>query len=150
MKLEERTHWVIADIEAIRGVFDTVLQNPPFGVQRKGADQKFIRKSLELGTKIYSLHKANFTTKRKPKHQGKYKLKKMTGRFKTTLPSLFISGFIERHGGQIKAVYPLSMTIPYMFEFHRRPKHKVPVHLYVIEREGTQQKENPVSSDPKE
>ena len=55
--VEEKTLWIIADIDAIRGSFNTVLQNPPFGVQRRRADRKFIKKSLELGDKIYSLHK---------------------------------------------------------------------------------------------
>lgn len=32
--LRRITQWVLADIEAISGRFDTVLQNPPFGVRR--------------------------------------------------------------------------------------------------------------------
>lgn len=44
--IRQRVNWIIADIEAIRGSFDTVLQNPPFGVQRRGADTGFLKKLL--------------------------------------------------------------------------------------------------------
>jgi len=58
MGMREKTQWILADIGVMRGAFDTVLQNPPFGVQRKGADRKFLEKSLELGDRVYSLHKS--------------------------------------------------------------------------------------------
>ena len=41
---------------------------------------------------------------------------------------------VEKHGGKICAVYAMVMTIPYMFKFHRKLKHKFVVKLYVIER----------------
>lgn len=36
---------------------DTVIQNPPFGVQRKHTDKIFLDKAFEVSNKIYSLHK---------------------------------------------------------------------------------------------
>lgn len=35
---------------------DTVIMNPPFGAQKKGADRIFLDKALELGKIIYSIH----------------------------------------------------------------------------------------------
>ncbi|MCK4482452.1 methyltransferase, partial [Candidatus Bathyarchaeota archaeon] len=35
--LKNKVQWVITDINAIHGKFNTVLQNPPFGVQRRKA-----------------------------------------------------------------------------------------------------------------
>jgi putative methylase len=55
--LKEKVQWITGDIDAVDGNFDTVLQNPPFGVQRRKADRKFLEKALESGKVVYSLHK---------------------------------------------------------------------------------------------
>ncbi|MHC1589137.1 MAG: METTL5 family protein [Methermicoccaceae archaeon] len=34
----------------------TVLMNPPFGAQKRGADRVFLRAALEIGEVIYSIH----------------------------------------------------------------------------------------------
>ena len=47
--LKDGVQWVVADVNAAHGSFDTVLQNPPFGVQRRKADRKFLEKALEAG-----------------------------------------------------------------------------------------------------
>ena len=49
MAFKEKTNWIVGDISVVHGHFDTVLQNPPFGVQRRRADRPFIIKSLEIG-----------------------------------------------------------------------------------------------------
>jgi putative methylase len=106
---KEKAHWVIADIDVMQGTFDTVLQNPPFGVQKRRADRKFIMKSLELGRRIYSLHKSGES------NRG------------------FIKRFIDKHGGRVTSIFPMKMDIPKMFEFHTKIKHGVQVDLYRIE-----------------
>jgi putative methylase len=129
MNVKEKTHWVLADVDAIQGSFDTVLQNPPFGVQRRGADRRFLEKSLAVGHRIYSLHKSGKTNQDFIK-----KLRRRGTRFIPVPPSPFLKRFIEKHGGRIKAVYAMLMTIPHMFEFHRKQKHEFTVDLYIIER----------------
>ena len=109
MNVKEKTHWIAADIDVIQGTFDTVLQNPPFGVQRRRADRKFIEKSLELGRRIYSLHKSGGSNRE------------------------FIKRFIERHGGRVTGIFPMKMDIPRMFGFHTKRKRAVQVDLYRIE-----------------
>ena len=47
--LERGVEWVNGDISAVIGGFDTVLQNPPFGVQTREADRAFLVKALEVG-----------------------------------------------------------------------------------------------------
>jgi len=37
---------------------ECTLQNPPFGVHRRGADMLFLRVALEISEKVYSVHKA--------------------------------------------------------------------------------------------
>jgi putative methylase len=107
--MKQNTHWIVADIDVMQGNFDTVLQNPPFGVQRKRADRKFVKKSLELGNRIYSLHKGGARNRE------------------------FIKRFIERHGGKVTGIFPMKMDIPRMFRFHTKKKRSVQVDLYRVE-----------------
>jgi putative methylase len=128
--LKEKTQWIAADIDAVHGRFDTVLQNPPFGVQRRGADRKFLEKALETSNVVYSLHKSS--------HKDKSYIKKLKAKkigVTPVAPSPFLKKFIEEHGGKIRAVYAMVMTIPYMFSFHTKRKHEFAVDLYVIERD---------------
>lgn len=37
---------------------DTVIQNPPFGCQKKGADLPFLKKALEIAPVIYTMHRS--------------------------------------------------------------------------------------------
>ena len=109
MGVKERTNWIVADIGVVKGSFDTVLQNPPFGVQRRRADRRFISKSLELSSTIYSFHKGGESNRE------------------------FIKRFIEEHGGKITTIFPLKMEIPRMFKFHTKRKRSIQVDLYRIE-----------------
>jgi putative methylase len=109
MGVKEKTRWIVADIDVVKGAFDTVLQNPPFGVQRKRADRRFITKSLELSNTIYSFHKGGESNRD------------------------FIKRFIEEHGGKVSNIFPVKMEIPRMFKFHTKKKRTIHVDLYKIE-----------------
>ena len=126
--LKEKTEWITGDIDAVHGNFDTVLQNPPFGVQKPKADRKFLQKALETGKVVYSLHKSP--------SKNKEFFKKVMARKNGIMPiapSPFFKKFIEEHGGKIRAVYATVMTIPHMFPFHAKRKHEFVAELYVIE-----------------
>ena len=125
--VKDNTQWLIADVDALHGAFDTVLQNPPFGVQKRKADRKFLQQSLEIAHRIYSLHKGK---------SSKELVKRLEGHETQVIPvqpSGFLKNFIDKHGGKIRAVYTMVMTIPYMFKFHRKRKHEFLVYLYIIE-----------------
>jgi putative methylase len=109
MDVKGKTSWVVADINAVHGSFGTVLQNPPFGVQKRKADRIFIKKSLELGHRIYSFHKGGNRNR------------------------AFIKRFIEKRGGKVTSIFRMQMAIPKLFEFHTKRKHNVEVDLYRIE-----------------
>jgi putative methylase len=126
--LKDKMQWVAADVDAVCGEFDTVLQNPPFGVQKRGADRKFLEKALKSGKAVYSLHKG---TQDNAALTGKLKAHRENTVQVST--SSFLRRFVEKHGGTIKAVYSMAMTIPYMFNFHTKKKHEFTVNLYVIE-----------------
>jgi putative methylase len=128
--LEGKVHWIIGDIDSVYGSFDTVLQNPPFGVQKRGADRKFLEKALELGQTVFSLHKhpERDTILIKKLRANKTNIMKVE-------PSPFLKRLIEKQGGKITAVYAMVMTIPHMFNFHHKKKHQFIVDLYMIDKE---------------
>ncbi len=121
--------WVLADIEAVKGSFNTVLQNPPFGVQKRAADRKFLEKALDVGNVVYSLHNHPSTDKQLIK-----KLRATPGAMLQVEPSPFIEKFVERRHGMVKSVYAMLMTIPRMFDFHTKLKHAFVVDLYLIKK----------------
>jgi putative methylase len=127
LDLAENTGWFVGDINAVCGSFDTVLQNPPFGVQKRFADRPFLVKALEVGSKIYSLHSHPEVDRNLIS-----RLKAQKGLLEVA-PSDFLKGFIEKHNGNVQAVYAMLMTIPRMFDFHTKEKHDFVIDLYVIE-----------------
>ena len=109
LAVEEKTNWITGDVNVLHGHFHTVLQNPPFGVQKRSADRTFLEKSLELGQRIYSLHKGGERSRE------------------------FIKRFIERRGGKVTGIFHMEMTIPKLFEFHTKKRRNIKVDLYRIE-----------------
>ena len=110
LEFQTKTSWITGDINALRGRFDTVLQNPPFGVQKRSADRRFLLKALELAPAIYSLHKSGESNR------------------------AFIKKFIEANGGKVTSIFQMRLDIPKMFKFHTKRVHQVAVDLYRIER----------------
>jgi putative methylase len=127
--VKTNVQWVVGDVTAITGSFDTVLQNPPFGVQKRAADRKFLEKALEVGNAVYSLHNHPQTDKQLIK-----RLKANPGSLLQVAPSPFIEKFVKSHHGVVKAVYAMLMTIPRMFDFHTKMKHDFIVDLYLIKK----------------
>lgn len=125
--LDADIEWVRGDIAAIVGRFNTVLQNPPFGVQKRAADRRFLEKALEVGDVVYTLHNHPHSDKVLAS-----KLRGLRSGFVQVAPSPFLAGFIGELGGKIEAVYALPLIIPRMFDFHTKAKHEVVVDLYVI------------------
>jgi putative methylase len=107
--VRDKIQWIVGDLDVLHGSFHTVLENPPFGVQKRSADQKFLLKALELASVVYSLHKSGEGNR------------------------AFIKRFIERRGGKVTSIYQMKLSIPRMFEFHTQRKHEVKVDLYRIE-----------------
>ncbi len=124
-----KVQWVLGDIATMTGSFDTVLQNPPFGVQKRAADRKFLAKALEVGNVVYSLHNHPCMDKQliqrlKVNHPGLLQVE----------PSPFIERFVECRHGVVKAVYAMLMTIPNMFDFHNKSKYDFVIDLYLIKK----------------
>ncbi len=107
-----RLSWIAGDVDVLRGRFNTVLQNPPFGVQRRSADRRFLLKAMELAPRVYSLHKGGEANR------------------------AFIKRFIEANGGKVTSIFQMEFNIPRMFKFHTERRHEVDVDLYRIEVAG--------------
>ncbi len=126
--LEDSVQWILGDLSVLVGRFNTVLQNPPFGVQTREADRAFLVKALEVSNCVYSLHSHPEVDARLIKQ-----LKASQG-FLQVPASPFLEKFIDKHGGSVKAVYAMLMTIPRMFDFHTKLKHDFVIDMYVIKK----------------
>ena len=104
----ENVDWVAGPLETLGGNFDVVVENPPFGVWRKGADLEFLGKALTLAPIVYSVHKAGNRR--------------------------YISAAIRRYKGRVTAIFKSRIVIPYMFSFHRKPKKHIEVEIYRVEK----------------
>jgi putative methylase len=123
-----KADWIAGDINAVAGTFDTVLQNPPFGVQKRGADRVFLEKALQVADVVYSLHNHPFTD------EPLAKLLKRSAGLLQVEASPFIARFVEARGGRIEAVYAVLLVIPRMFDFHTKARSEIIIDLYVIRK----------------
>lgn len=98
-----------SDIRDFSGKCDTVIENPPFGIQVEHTDRVFLEKALECGKKIYSLHKDGFNKTQE-----------------------FLTKMIEKRGGKVEKIIPYIFPIPHMFKFHDKPVKEISVDLYTI------------------
>ncbi len=128
LDFKTKADWVAGDVNAVAGKFDTVLQNPPFGVQKRGADRVFLEKALQVADAVYSLHNHPFTDEPLVR-----RLRANAGLLQVEA-SPFIARFVEAHGGRIEVVYALLMAIPRMFDFHTKARSEIITDLYVIKK----------------
>lgn len=57
-RLKATVEWVEADVAAWEGRADTVVMNPPFGAQQRGADRAFLDAAFRAAPVVYTLHNA--------------------------------------------------------------------------------------------
>lgn len=105
-------YFAICDIENWFAKADTIIQNPPFGIQTRHADRLFLEAVLRCGKRIYTLHKNGYKKTRE-----------------------FITKFVEDRGGKIEQIIKFKFRLPHIFKFHKKPKVSYSVDLYVIGKE---------------
>lgn len=125
-----KVNWIAGDVNAVTGKFDTALQNPPFGVQKRGADRVFLEKALQVADKVYSVHTRPFTDDPLVK-----RLRASAVGLLQIEASPFIARLVEARGGKIEAVYAMLLAIPRMFEFHTKARKETIISLYVVRKE---------------
>lgn len=111
MAVKGSIKFIQSDIQNFSGKCDTVIQNPPFGIQKEHADRVFLEKALECGKRIYSLHKDGYEKTRE-----------------------FITKLVESKGGKVEKIIPYTFPIPHLFKFHDKPVKEISVDLYVIKK----------------
>jgi putative methylase len=109
-KLSNKVEFIKSDISDVEIEADTVIQNPPYGIQKKHADRIFLEKALKFGKRIYSLHRSYFRSRD------------------------FIKKFVEQKKGNIEKVIKFKFRIPYMFRFHKKKAIEFDVDLFVIQK----------------
>ncbi|MCL4308769.1 MAG: METTL5 family protein [Candidatus Thermoplasmatota archaeon] len=86
---------------------DTVVMNPPFGAQRRGADRPFWDRAFSLaGSAVYAFASAESRT--------------------------FIARLAVEHAAHVDASRPVPWELPRVFGHHRRAKVRLDVDLWVL------------------
>jgi putative methylase len=105
-RLNVDINWIKSDVKDIKGKCNTVFQNPPFGVRKKGADKIFLKKGLELGKVLYSFHNANTRE--------------------------FVMSYASELKGTVTDLVTVDFLLPHSYGFHKKEKKRTLVDIYRI------------------
>jgi putative methylase len=107
-KLEAMVDFRVCEINDFNKECDCVLQNPPFGAQKRHADRPFIIKALDISNVIYSLHLAKTQT--------------------------FIEKEVKKLNATVTHTQNFKFEIKHTFDFHTNEKKFFDVMMFRIER----------------
>jgi putative methylase len=105
-----KVDFLVQDIKEFSGKGDVVIQNPPFGVQRKGSDRVFLEKAMEIAPVVYSFHKSE--------------------------SNKFIKSFSAEKGYVINGYWEFEFPIKATQKFHTRRIYRFKVGCWRLEKEG--------------
>ena len=94
------------DIINFKTKVNTVIQNPPFGVQKEHADKTFLKKAMEVCDKIYSIHKIE--------SEG------------------FIRTLSRENNFLLKKIIPLIFSIKQTQKYHKRPIYRFKAACFIL------------------
>lgn len=97
----------VADVTSWSGTADTVLQNPPFGAQSRGADRPFLETALRTATVTYSFHLAETRS--------------------------FVESFAAERGATVTDRWEVDYPVERLFDHHREAERRVRVLLLRLE-----------------
>jgi putative methylase len=101
-------HFFCRDVSAFTPSVDTVVMNPPFGVQSRHADRIFFQKAFSCARVIYVIHK-------------------ITSR-------AFIAHLAREAGFVLELVDPQTLMLPSLQTFHTKQKYPVAVGFFVLRK----------------
>ncbi|MCI4321622.1 MAG: METTL5 family protein [Thermoplasmata archaeon] len=104
--------WRVSEIADVRTDADTVVMNPPFGAQKRGADRAFWSVAFAQPRAVYAFALADSRT--------------------------FIQRLAVARGARVEAQRPVDWTLGPTFRHHRKRAVEVPVDLWVLRAEGPQ------------
>ncbi len=96
------------DISSFDQKVDTVIQNPPFGVQNEHADRAFLIKAMENSGKVYSFHKLESES--------------------------FIRAIARDHNFKMDQILNFRFPLKKTQNFHTKAKHEVKVGCFVLSK----------------
>lgn len=96
------------DVSEVKGNFDTCIQNPPFGSQKKHADLPFLHKAVEIASVVYTIHNSRTVE--------------------------FLEREISSINGVITHRKAYSLEIKHRFDFHTKEREFIDVLVFRIER----------------
>ncbi len=107
---EDTVDWVLGDVSSLQlhGLVDTVVSNPPFGVKKRGADLRFLKKAISIADVTYSIHLAGDKNR------------------------IFLEKEVENLGARVTQIETFQFPIGKLFDYHRKQVHMVDVDLYRI------------------
>ncbi|MHA1131936.1 MAG: METTL5 family protein [Candidatus Helarchaeota archaeon] len=110
LDLDKKIRWINCDVKDFTIKVEVIIQNPPFGVQRKskGMDVTFLIKAIQNANIIYSIHKSG------EKIQN------------------YLRRIIKKENAIIDAIIPIQIRIPHLYSFHIKKDYPVKVDLYRI------------------
>src|SRR6058998_946953 len=91
-KFRVNVKWIVGDVNTVKGKFDAVVMNPPYGTRKEHADIKFLEKSFRIAETIYSIHKSSTRS--------------------------YLREFIARRGKHVDEIRSAEMILPHLFDFH--------------------------------
>ena len=101
--------FVNCDVKEFDRRADTVIMNPPFGVQKEHSDKLFLEKAFEMSDFIYSVHKIESKD--------------------------FIKKIAKANGFIVKDVYCYKFLIKQTYKFHKQKSHYVNVGCWYLRKE---------------
>ena len=99
--------WEETDVRSWNGHADTVVMNPPFGAQRRGADRPFLDRAF--GAAAHAVYAFELAASRS-----------------------FIARRAVERGAYVEAMRPVPWELPRVFPHHRRERVPIAVDLWVI------------------
>ena len=100
--------YLLQDVQDFCKKVDTIVMNPPFGVQQRKADKPFLEKAMDVGKTIYSIH---------------------------TSPSVqFIKKLSEEHNFNVEEILERKFLLKKTYSFHTHKKYFVQVGIWVLRK----------------
>lgn len=96
------------DVQKFDKKVDTVIMNPPFGVQKRNADKTFLETAFKISNNIYSIHKIE--------------------------SAKFIESMAKDNGFEINSILKLEFLIKKSYEFHKRKNYVVDIGVWYLKR----------------
>jgi len=107
LSFSDNINFKVQDIREVKTEVDTVIMNPPFGSQKRGADLPFLKKAFEISLVVYTIHNAE--------------------------TSSFLENFIKERGHSLFWEKRYMLEISNMFEFHEKERKSFEVISYGID-----------------